>query len=85
MTPDDQSSLTLCLLCASAANAATDAEFAQSLQPAFRAAADNRYKLTEKKAEQTLDVLKTLRGYASDVKKAGESQQEMLDNSTRTG
>ncbi len=76
--------LSACLLCVAAANAfaASDADFARSLQPAFDMAADNRYKLIEKKAKQTLDVLKTLRDYADDVKKGSEKlRSEMLDNS----
>ncbi|MEK7388214.1 MAG: hypothetical protein AAB036_00800 [Elusimicrobiota bacterium] len=66
--------LSACLLCLSAANAvaSSDEIFAQSLQPAGMVA-DNRYKLTEKKAAQALDLLKILRDYSNDVKKGAVS------------
>ena len=62
--------------------AMSDAEFANALRPVLAASADGRYKLIEKKANQTMDILKTLRDYARDVKKASESlRDEMKDNS----
>ena len=77
-------SLAAALLLVSAAGAAvpaaSDADFARSLEPVFSAASDGHYKLVEKRAHQTLDVLKTLRDYADEVKKGSEKlRKEMLD------
>jgi|GEM_PF-6641910 len=59
--------------------ASTESQFASSAAPVFAAASDGRYKLTEKRANETLDILKTLRGYAGDVKDASEKlRKEML-------
>lgn len=74
-----------CLLCASLSRAGvpmtSDAEFGRSLEPVFSAASDGHYKLVEKRAHQTLDVLKTLRDYADGVKKGSEKlRKEMLDH-----
>jgi hypothetical protein len=82
--PSKLLSVAACLLCVSfaRANAATtsDAEFSRSLAPVMAAAADGHYKLVEKRAKQTLDVLKTLRDYADQVKNGSESlRKEMLD------
>ena len=74
------------LLCVSAAGAVavpmtSDVEFGRSLEPIMAAASDGHYKLVEKRAKQTLDVLKTLRDYADEVKNGSEKlRKEMLDH-----
>ena len=78
--------LAACLLCVSFARATavpmtSDAEFGRSLEPIMSAASDGHYKLVEKRAKQTLDVLKTLRDYADQVKNGSEKlRKEMLDH-----
>jgi hypothetical protein len=77
--------LAACLLSASFARAAvvpsSDADFGRSLEPVMSAASDGHYKLVEKRANQTLDVLKTLRDYADQVKGGSEKlRKEMLDH-----
>jgi len=70
----------LLLVCAGRAFALSDVEFAQSLSPAFKAAADGRYKLAETKAKQALELLKDLREFAHQVRGGAESlRHEMLD------
>src|SRR5579859_5944328 len=73
-------SLAACLaLLSPAALAQTDAQFVQSLQPLLKLSGDGRYKLAEKRAHQALDILKTLRDYANDVKDGSERlRKEML-------
>ena len=68
------------LLFLSAANAvaASDESFAQSLQPGFKMAGDNRYKLIEKKADHALELLKALRDYSNDVKKNAVSLRNKM-------
>lgn len=69
------------LLSSVSAFAMTDAEFGVSLQPAFHMAVDGRYKLAEKKAKQTLDLLKDLRNYADELNgRADKLRKEMLGN-----
>lgn len=78
-------SFAACLLCVSFARAGvpmtSDAEFGRSLEPIMSAASDGHYKLVEKRANQTLDVLKTLHDYADQVKSGSEKlRKEMLDH-----
>jgi hypothetical protein len=75
-----------CLLCVSFARATavpmtSDADFGRSLDTIMSAASDGHYKLVEKQAKQTLDILKTLRDYADQVKGGSEKlRKEMLDH-----
>jgi len=71
------------LLCVSSARAQglTELEFAQALSPALHMAADGRYKLAEKKAKQTIDLLKSLRDYADELEsRTDKLRKEMLGN-----
>lgn len=69
------------LLSSGSAFAAADLEFSQALSPAFHMAADGRYKLVEKKAGQTMDLLKALRNYSEELKDRAEKlRKEMLGN-----
>jgi len=69
----------LAVLCAARVFAAGDVEFVQTLQPVMRAAADGRYKIAEKKANQALDLLKDLRRYADETAdRADGLRKEML-------
>src|SRR5882724_11854875 len=70
----------LSVLC-SQTYAMSEAEFGQSMAPAFHALADGRYKIAERKANQALALLKDLREYADQTKdRSDKLRSEMLDN-----
>jgi hypothetical protein len=72
----------LTLLTSVSAFAQSEAAFSEQLAAVTRVAGDGHYKLVERRAKAALDVLKTLHGYADDVKNgADDLRKEMHDNS----
>jgi|CXWL01.1.fsa_nt_gi hypothetical protein len=68
----------LLFLAAGNAVAASDETFALALTPGVEMAANNRYKLVEKKAEQRLELHKALRDYSNEVKKSATNLRNAM-------